>query len=569
MEIKGATILVLGGYGEVGSAVCRLVLLNQPRELIVTSLREEEVQSALSELSRDCMPGTTIRGVSGNLFFRREMKDKTLFDVSKDHDLLRKVVDDNMHELTEEILTSSLLFNVITEHRPDIIVDCITTATALAYRNVYHQYEELSQEAGPRVSSQDHVDPVLSILITIALPPLIRHVQILYEAMKRANTRLYLKIGTTGTGGMGLNIPFTHGEESPSRLLMTKAAVAGAHTMLLLLLSKTPGGPIIKEIKPAAMIGWKGINSGKIRKGGKPVRLFDCVPQQAYRLVSGNTFRFGEIDPGFSVEEESLQGTYVDTGENGVFSVHEFTLLTSLGLMEFVTPEEIAHNAIRLIKGTGSPKDVVGAVEGAIMDPTYRAGFLRESVVKRMKSLGSEGVSYGLLGPSVSKFIFEAHLIKNVFSTAEQFLSVNAQDAAYALERSLSDDNAFRQAALSIGLPILLPDGEHILFARRGIVDKAWEQKPWEISRETINTWASREWIDLRPENIMAWQKRFQSIVRERQSMINDSSSRFDRGEAFWQLDGSGNTIIDPGEFVAWVLIHEFEGGRSEAYRES
>lgn len=569
MEIKGATILVLGGYGEVGNAMCRLMLKHEPRELIITSLREEEIHSVLSQLFQDCKSGTAMKGVSGNLFFRREFKDKTLSDVSGDPVLLKGVVDDNMRELNEDILTSSLLYNVITEHHPHIIVDCITTATALAYRNVYRRYEELTQEVDLHAIHDNHVDPSLSLLITIAIPPLIRHVQILYEAMKRANTRLYVKIGTTGTGGMGLNIPFTHGEESPSRLLMTKAAVAGAHTMLLVLMNKTPNGPIIKEIKPAAMIGWKGIDSGKIRKGGKPLQLFDCVPEQAHRLVPGDTFHYDKTNPGCVVEEDYLRGTFIDTGENGVFSSHEFKVLTSLGLMEFVTPEEIAHNAISLIQGTGSSKDVVGALEGAVMDPTYRAGFLRESVVRRMKSLGDEGVSYGLLGPNVSKLIFEVYLLKNVFATVENFLAVKTQDAAYAAEKWLFDDKAFRQAALSIGLPILLPDGEHLLFVHRGIIDKEWEEKPWGVTYETIDKWASREWIDLRPKNIMIWQGRVQLMVHQRESTKNNSSSRFDRGEIFWQYDESGNTMIDPGEFTAWVLIHELGGGRSEAYREA
>ena len=52
---------------------------------------------------------------------------------------------------------------------------------------------------------------------------------------------MYLKVGTTGTGGMGLNIPFTHSEDKPSRVLLAKSAMAGAHSMLLFLLGRTAG----------------------------------------------------------------------------------------------------------------------------------------------------------------------------------------------------------------------------------------------------------------------------------------------------------------------------------------
>ncbi len=46
MEIKGKRILVLGGYGEVGSAVCRQLLIYEPEMLVVTSLRENEAREA-------------------------------------------------------------------------------------------------------------------------------------------------------------------------------------------------------------------------------------------------------------------------------------------------------------------------------------------------------------------------------------------------------------------------------------------------------------------------------------------------------------------------------------------
>ncbi|GAB1431355.1 hypothetical protein MASR2M18_21900 [Ignavibacteria bacterium] len=56
---------------------------------------------------------------------------------------------------------------------------------------------------------------------------------------------------------MGLNIPFTHSEEQPSRVLLAKSAVAGAQTLLLFLMARTPDSPIVKEIKPSAAIAWK------------------------------------------------------------------------------------------------------------------------------------------------------------------------------------------------------------------------------------------------------------------------------------------------------------------------
>ena len=79
-----------------------------------------------------------------------------------------------------------------------------------------------------------------------------------------------LKVGTSGTGGMGFNIPYPHGEEKPSRVLLSKSAVAGAQSLLTFLIARTPGGPpVVKEIKPTAVIAWKDIGYGPIRRGGR------------------------------------------------------------------------------------------------------------------------------------------------------------------------------------------------------------------------------------------------------------------------------------------------------------
>src|SRR4029453_15197574 len=134
-----------------------------------------------------------------------------------------------------------------------------------------------------------------TLLVADYVPQLIRHVQVLYQPMLKAGTRAYRQIGPPGTGGMGLNIPYTHSEEKPSRVLLSKSALAGAHTLLLFLMARTPGGPITKEIKPAAAIAWKRIGFGEVLRAGRPVPLHEPDPAGAERLVPGHRFR--PIDP--------------------------------------------------------------------------------------------------------------------------------------------------------------------------------------------------------------------------------------------------------------------------------
>jgi hypothetical protein len=382
--------------------------------------------------------------------------------------------------------------------------------------------------------------------------------------MKRAGTLAYLKVGTTGTGGMGFNIPFTHGEESPSRLLLAKSALSGAQTMLLFTLSRTPGWPVIKEIKPAAMIGWKGIGKGRIARSGKGISLYDCPVENAFPLNEGTIFDVNGTGHGRALPGSTLEGTFIDTGENGVFSRDEFKVVTALGLMEFVTPEEIALTAVLNILGIDCSWDVVGAIDGAVMGSTYQAGCLREAAVRRLDGMGASGACYGFLGPRTSKLIFEADLLRHCFESMEEAVSLPPGQISEVMEKQIGEKEMLRIGPISIGIPILLADGQRVLFARRRVGDKNWEEKGWTVTAENVEKFASQEWIDLRPQNMSRWQDRFRKILGEDYCSAGCMNSGLVRGDCIERKNGK--TSIDAGEIVARVLIDEFDAGRNKAY---
>ena len=165
---------------------------------------------------------------------------------------------------------------------------------------------------------------------------------------------------------MGLNIPYTHSEERPSRTLLSKSSIAGAHSMLLYLLARTPEAPIVKEIKPAAAIAWKRIGAGPVLRRGHPIRLYDCPPERALDVeeaLSGADGPWSELLDG-SGRPRVLESVYIDTGENGMFSCEEFETVTALGQMEYVTPEEIATDVLLELKGGTTGREVVAALDG-------------------------------------------------------------------------------------------------------------------------------------------------------------------------------------------------------------
>ncbi len=563
VDILGKNALVLGGYGLVGMAVCRELLEHCPARLAVASLRRAEAEQAVRYLQEEHPDtATEIVPLWGDVLLRAEWQEASQqvhprVAVLADPARRRRLVADILDELEADILESSLLYQFIVGKGPGlegkpahIVVDCVNTATAVAYQNIFDTARRL-EGAIDRRERTDWPEEVERLLSSLYIPQLVRHMQVYYEAMRAAGTQAFVKVGTSGTGGMGFNIPYTHGEERPSRVLLSKSAVAGAQTMLIWLLARTPGGPsVVKEIKPTAAIAWKEIGYGPIRRGGRDFPLYDCPPEEAYPLSDPETLEpqgeFGQ-DTG-----EILQSVYIDTGENGLFAVGEFTAITTLGQMEFVTPEEIARNVVREILGGNTGRDVIAALDGAVMGPSYRAGFLRQAALNRLRQLEREhqvdSVAFEILGPPrLSKLLFEAYLLKRAYRTLSAAIAREPEDMAADLFSDVSREPRLRQHMLSIGIPILLPDGERLL---RGPVIKSPD--------------AEHGWVDLTPANMARWRQRLQALRAElKVALADDTSSRLDRAypdARCWQVEEP----FDVGEIAGWLFIHEDHGRRGK-----
>ncbi len=563
MDIHNKTVLVLGGYGLVGMAVCRELLVEEPAALVVASLRQEQAEKAALDLKKSFPDAKTeILPAWGDLLLRSEWQQlgegvHPRVAVLDDPFLRKRLVADILEELDEEILGSALLYQLITgkvtktQALPaDIVIDCVNTATAVAYQNIYQTARRL-EDLILEESQPNWPEEVERLLASLYVPQLVRHVQILYEALLAAGTQAYIKVGTSGTGGMGLNIPYTHGEEKPSRVLLSKSAIAGAQTMLTFLLARTPGGPtVVKEIKPTAAIAWKEIGYGRVHGGGREFPLYDCKPEEAYALSDATTL---EAEGSFgSKTGEFLESVYIDTGENGLFALGEFAAITTLGQMQFVTPEEIAADVVAELRGGNTGHDVIASLDASATGPSYRAGFLRESAINRMRILEQQhevdSVAFELLGPPrLSKLLFEAYLLKRISGTLSEVIRCDPESLASQCWELLSNEARLRQHILSIGIPILAPSGDRIL---RGPVIKAVD--------------AQHGWVDSTPENMARWQARLQTIkTATRVVLEGDTSSRYDRTYSAmrdWQDDDS----FDVGEMVGWLFIHEEDGRRGK-----
>lgn len=562
MDIKNKTVLILGGWGLVGSATARKVVEGNPKKVILTSLHKEEAEEICEVLSKEFNKKNFFVPFWGNIFVRYEYKDMDRQRLLDDDKTRRIMIHDIVDELDEKMLRESCIYQIIKKFKPDVIIDCINTATGIAYQNIYNSYNNVLRITD-RNKEKDFDKLRIAtekLICTSYVPQLIRHVQILYNSMRRFGVKYYFKVGTSGTGGMGLNIPFTHSEEKPSRVLLSKSSIAGAHTLLLFLMARTPNSPLIKEIKPTAAIAWKKIAYGKICRGGRPIQLYDINVNDTEEL--SNVFE--RTSPKSYKVSGELKTVYIDTGENGIFSRGEFEAITTNGQMEFVTPEEIAENIFRELQGGNTGNDIISALDASAMEPSYRAGFLQHRAAQKIRELERKNrtysVAFEMLGPPrLSKLLYEAHLINLLYKNFGNFLKENPKNYSTKFYNLIAKDHKLRNEILSIGIPILLPNGKEYLRGPEVKIPSVAEGDVIRVTKAKIEKWARDGWLDLRAENWLRWRKRFERIISETEKRFDPQySSRYVFNKDYWH----NFEEINIGKIVGWIFINEEKGLR-------
>jgi len=502
--VQDRTFLVLGGAGLDGYQVAhRIAAELRPERIVIASLTQDKVEQAIAGLRALVPPDVELVGEWGDLFLREEYSGMSRADLLED-DAARDGVFEDLLGPLEAAYGRSRLAHVVARHRPDVVVDAINTATAISYQDVYssailaeRDVEDLL--AGREVPAQVLAHDVETLILSLSLPQLIRHVMILHRALRDAGTRLYVKVGTTGTGGFGLNIPYTHSEDRPSAKLLTKTAVAFAHTGLLF---PTP--------------------------------------------------EFSRVD--------DLRLPVVDTGENGVFTKGEFEAITALDQMEFVTPEEIAALCIQEIRGAQTGRDVLAALDAGVLGPSYRGGVLRSRVLASLSGLevetGTHSVALGQLGPpELSKLLWEAELLALLYGRQAAVLDHTPEAIAAAACDLLEARPTLRNTITSLGLPILSCDGETLERGPFIRIPEVPGGSDAEVSPDARDRWAAKGWVDLRPANFARWQERFAAMRSARHEAAQP-------GSAGVTPETTLGDEIETGATAAWVLRHELGGWR-------
>ncbi|MDG1483567.1 MAG: hypothetical protein P8R54_28510 [Myxococcota bacterium] len=548
--------LILGGAGLVGLQVCRHIVTQlDPRRIVVASLKESEAVEACQKLEAEFGDRIAFVPEWGNLFVPTDLADTPRGEIMASAKQRRRLLA-ALYDDFEAAYGENHLVRIIRRHRPEVIVDCVNTATGLSYQDVFDGAAKVRSWISDDGYDAKGISDMEALLLSQTGPQIIRHVRLVHRATTEYTTRVYLKCGTTGTGGMGLNIPYTHSEDKPSRKLLAKNEAAFGHTGLMFLLARTPNAPIVKEVKPAAMIGYRGVRVIQARDRYNSSDLYE--PREI--ALEGDSLQLRE-SLGDYKKSGSLDVPVVDTGENGVFTRGEFAAITALGQMEYITPEEIAKIIVLEIRGANTGQDIISAMDASVLSPSYKAGLLRSAALSDLAQAEEESkipsIALGRLGPpELSKLLFEAQLLKHACGSLTKAVATSPEALSAAVVKALGDSGVSRTAP-SIGIPVLMPDGKRMLRGPRINVPEVIGHTTTVplTDADTREAWISKGWIDLRVRNMAVWKGRLEKMIKAR-AVLRDA------GSAAASIESYLGNHFEIGEVVAWIFNNEMGGYR-------
>ena len=433
--IKNDVVLFIG-TGQIGKAILNKILGYSPKKVIVHNLTKNESELVCKKYKK-MFPNIEFISSYGNIFMPYYLKDLTnnnLYTSSKD------IIDYFYTEINQEILEKSSIVTLISKYKPSLIIDAINTATVLG--NAYNPEYNL------KCYLENPADCSKKLMVDDYTTKLVNFVYSLKYGIETYNIKKYIKVSTTGLGGMGINMPYTHGDNPKINLssaLMGKISASGVLHQLLWNLEHTMGDNI-SLIIPGTFVGYDSVKSEPIetdkglllrRKYSKPYDLFQKK----------------EIEYNSKISKEYLEFPVVRAGENHVYSQLELNTLTAIGQMEGITKEEVANKVIDCINGK-SANEIFSNLNKAMLQPTYLGREMIYDINEKFNSNVFEyGIATGNLGVNLSKKLYELYLIKQAVPSISLLKKTKIDDLVLKVNSKLS--KSIIEEIITIGIPII------------------------------------------------------------------------------------------------------------------
>ncbi|MDZ7798138.1 MAG: hypothetical protein U5L76_00810 [Patescibacteria group bacterium] len=358
--LKNKKILILGGTGLVGKNTVTVLLDQKVKNIGVVGLKNDKNWKFIEKIERD--KKVKIKKYKNNLLWPSWFSQSSFKKNTKQSNVQLKNF--LASDIKKDEVKKEPLYKIILDFCPDYIIDSINTPTQCSYA---------------KFSS--------SIIEGIGMGSLLllRYYKILYHLLsydfwkkerKKINISQYIKIGTTGIGGMGLDIPFTHGEEKPSLSLLKKVALAGSQTNILFAMRNSHRIANIQEIIPTTSV---------------------------FQLTDFNT----------SHKE-------IDGGESQGYALEEFRLLTNQSQMGVIDAHELAEIIIKALQKGKSPYNTLEALAQSGVACSDKSLKMRSRILdswwQKQNKSAKVSVAHGNLGPKrTRKLLFELFILLDYY----------------------------------------------------------------------------------------------------------------------------------------------------------
>ena len=107
-----------------------------PEKVVIASLLEEEAQAACEDHRAEYGEDVQFIPAWGNLFVPTEMSELHRSTILGDT-ALRSQLLDALYGSFDSAFEDNALVNMIREHRPEVVVDAVNTATSFSYQDVF------------------------------------------------------------------------------------------------------------------------------------------------------------------------------------------------------------------------------------------------------------------------------------------------------------------------------------------------------------------------------------------------------------------------------------------------
>lgn len=470
------------GTGQIGKAILNKVVLSGPEKIVIHNLTEDESNLVCNKY-KSLYPNIDFIPSYGNIFMPYQLKDlnnRNLYDKSED------IINYFYKEIDPITLEQSTIVTLIEKYKPSLIIDAINTATVLgnAYNPEYNFkcYSDDPAECSKRLMVDDYTTKIINFVYSLKY------------GIETYGVEKYVKVSTTGLGGMGINMPYTHGDNPKINLssaLMGKIAASGVLHQLLWNLEHTMGNNI-SLIIPGTFVGYDSVKNEPIEtdKG----LLFKRTVPKSYKLLDKEKIEYND-----TLTNEYLEFPVVRAGENHVYSKMELNVLTAIGQMEGITKEEVANKVIDCIDGKSS-NDILSTLDSAMLKPTYLGREMIYDINNKFDETSYEyGIATGNLGVTLSKKLYELFLIKEAYPTISDLRQNDIDSIVKQVNSKLN--NSLIEEIITLGIPIL-DCNNNFYIGDYSLVPNIKEEN--KIDEKNIEKWSKIGWVDLRKNNIQS-----------------------------------------------------------------